>query len=674
MEKKELTEAQSLEEKDTYEEFKESYELTFAEAKIGSEDKKEVDVLIVKSGMSLNKRFYKEEALREAAPLYEGAKVYADHKFGQGNRSVRDMVGFIKNPYFSEEHKGLRGTFKVIDEKIWTLVKESINEGMSQLIGLSHVAYGDGKKVERGSASYLEINKIIGVESVDVVTRPAAGGKFLKLVASLEGDDEMKIEEITKEQILKDRPDIAEGFISDAIDKYEKGKKMELTEEKVNEIVNAKAEEVKKLSDSRILVVEAVAASKLPDTAKARVKAKFEGKIATEEEVATAITEELDYIAGFAPKTDNVKGMGVAGASGMVSPRDKVTVAMEAMFDPDHAEAKEKGIKPFRSIRHAFTQMYGEDALMERPMVEDIKPLIEEITTSTFSYILGTSMHRKLIKDYNMQAVDWRKVVTIDNAPNFKNQSLERMKAFDDLATVSTESTSYPELGTLSDEEITYAVITKGGLVTVTRKTIINDDMRFLRQIPTKMARAAARTLEKYVFSTLFADNPTYDVDSVALFHANSHANLGSSSLAESTVEAGIAAIMKQSDGDERIGIAPRFLLVPPDLMFTGQRLLNSAYQVGATNETVNVLKGVLDLIVVKHWTDTNNWFLLCDPADVETIVLGFLNGQTEPEMFLQDQPTVGTVFTHDKIRYKIRHEYAGDVVDYRGAYMAAVG
>jgi hypothetical protein len=283
-------------------------------------------------------------------------------------------------------------------------------------------------------------------------------------------------------------------------------------------------------------------------------------------------------------------------------------------------------------------------------------------------------MQKRIVMDYNLQRVDWKKVVSIDNVPNFKTQSIQRVAAFDDLSTVDTESTSYPELGTLTDEEIGYAITTKGGLVTITRKTIINDDMRFLRKIPVRIARAAVRTLEKYVFNTLFADNPVYDVDSVALFHSDSHSNLGSASLAEAALEAAIAAVEQQSDGDERIGIAPKYLLVPTDLQFTAARLLNSAYQVGATNETVNVLKGILELIVVKHWTDADNWYLLCDPVDVETIVLGFLNGQVEPEMFLQDQPTVDKVFTNDQIRYKVRHEYAGDVVDYRGAYASVVG
>lgn len=677
----ELGTPKEVKKKLSYESFKESYEIDFAEAKISADEKKEVDIQIVEKGMSLNNRFYKEEALREAAPLYEGSKVFADHNLAKGSRSVRDLIGYIKNPYYSEEGKGgLRGTLKAVDEKIWTLIKESINDGMSNFIGLSHVVWGDGKAVTKGGKSYIEVNKILGVESVDIVMKPAAGGKFLKLVASLEGE-EMDLAKLTKEEILADRPDIAEEFISDAIDKLERKREMDenekdkgkiLTEEDITKIVNDKVASVQKLTESRIMVTEIVTASKLPDQAKNRIKEKFDGKIPTKEEIDLAVTEELDYISSLTPKPDNVKGMG-GGASGMVSPLDKVTLAMEAMFDSECKEAKEKGITPFRSIRHAFTQMYGEDILMNRSMVEEVKPLIEEITTSTFSYILGTSMHKRLVKDYNLQAVDWRKVVSVDSPQNFKNQSVQRVAALDDLSTVDTESTSYPELGTLSDEEINYAVLTRGAIVTIARKTIINDDMRFLRKIPVRLARAAARTLEKYVFSTLLADNPTYDVDSKALFHAD-HANLGSSALAEAAVTAAIAATMKQSDGDERIGIKPAYLLVPPDLMFTAQKLLNSAYEVGATNETINVLKGILEQITVKHWTDTNNWFTLCDPNDVETIVLGFLNGQETPEMFLQDSPVVGTVFTHDKIRYKIRHEYAGEIVDYRGAYGSIVG
>jgi hypothetical protein len=56
-------------------------------------------VLIIQEGMSKNRNRYGRKALQEAAPLYEGAKIFLDHqeetrRFG---RSVKDQAGFLKN-------------------------------------------------------------------------------------------------------------------------------------------------------------------------------------------------------------------------------------------------------------------------------------------------------------------------------------------------------------------------------------------------------------------------------------------------------------------------------------------------------------------------------------------------------------------------------------------------
>ncbi|GCE21610.1 hypothetical protein [Dictyobacter kobayashii] len=45
------------------------------------------------------------------------------------------------------------------------------------------------------------------------------------------------------------------------------------------------------------------------------------------------------------------------------------------------------------------------------------------------------------------------------------------------------------------------------------------------------------------------------------------------------------------------------------------------------------------------------------------------MSGAGKPSLFIQDQPILGLNFTQDAITYKIRHEYGGAVVDYRGLY-----
>ena len=59
----------------------------------------------------------------------------------------------------------------------------------------------------------------------------------------------------------------------------------------------------------------------------------------------------------------------------------------------------------------------------------------------------------------------------------------------------------------------------------------------------------------------------------------------------------------------------------------------------------------------------------VADPRVIDTIEVGFVGGQVNPILFVQDQPLYGNNFTNDVITYKVRHEYGGAVVDYRGFY-----
>ncbi len=84
-----------------------------------------------------------------------------------------------------------------------------------------------------------------------------------------------------------------------------------------------------------------------------------------------------------------------------------------------------------------------------------------------------------------------------------------------------------------------------------------------------------------------------------------------------------------------------------------------------AVSQQTNVHRGTFDIIVVDHWTEPSDWYLVADPQLCNTIELAFF-GSEEPELVTQDQPNVGSLFTADKIFYKIRHIYGGAVLDWR--------
>ena len=61
---------------------------------------------------------------------------------------------------------------------------------------------------------------------------------------------------------------------------------------------------------------------------------------------------------------------------------------------------------------------------------------------------------------------------------------------------------------------------------------------------------------------------------------------------------------------------------------------------------------------------------LVADPRVIDTVEVGFVGGQANPVLLIQDMPLYGLNFTQDTISYKVRHEYGGAVVDYRGFYL----
>jgi hypothetical protein len=163
--------------------------------------------------------------------------------------------------------------------------------------------------------------------------------------------------------------------------------------------------------------------------------------------------------------------------------------------------------------------------------------------------------------------------------------------------------------------------------------------------------------------------NAAVTYDATALADA-AHANYSTNALSATSLVAGRNLIKKQTDfsSGKRLGLRPRYLVVPIDLEQTAYELTQTDREVGNNNNTLNFARTFgLSVIVIDYWTDATDWWLVADGMDIDRIEIGFLNGQEAPELLLQDEPTNGNVFTNDVLTYKIRHIYGGAVMDHRG-------
>lgn len=358
-----------------------------------------------------------------------------------------------------------------------------------------------------------------------------------------------------------------------------------------------------------------------------------------------------------------------------------------------------EGVKPFTSFRTMYAAFNPDNADADFLQSTDFGYAVlreaylggtregvrvtEAISAGTFGEALGDSIRRKMIQEYSLPALQaWRRVVSnIESVPDFRTNRRVRIGGYGTLAAVA-ENGAYAAVTSPTDEEATYAATKRGGLETLSFEAIKNDDIRTLRQIPIKLGRAAAETLYRFVFVTLIQANPTCTYDSVALFAAG-HGNTGTAPLTQANLAATRALMRKQAaynNTSEILDLAPKILLVPAELEETAFKLCNSAVAVvsgtagseDATTPNINAAQN-LEYIVMSRYTDVNDWFAIADPALVPTIELGFLDGQQDPELFVQDMGNVGAMFSNDQMVYKIRHIYSGAILDHRGFYRHVV-
>jgi hypothetical protein len=428
-----------------------------------------------------------------------------------------------------------------------------------------------------------------------------------------------------------------------------------------------------RIAENRLRLDGKLTASRLPKPLAELVASRFQpdgpygGRDISEEEVEMEIQRVREAYAALSPVG---KVMETGRVKVVREPEGKLQMALDRLFN---LPVEDPSIPAFHGIREAYVAYTGDGEVTG--LLPHQMRIREDITSTTFPNALANTLRRLLLKDYREQDYGVSLIAQSSSVPDFRTQERVRVGYFGDLPTVSTESADYAELTAPTDEKASYSVVTFGGLVTITRKMIINDDLGVVPQIVGRLGRAARRTMAQRVFNLLIT-NPTI-YDSVAWFHAT-HGNLGSTALSATELDAVRTAMRNRTekDSNKKLGIAPYVLVVPHELEGKArQENMREYLDASFTPNPVRFMFGANGerIIVSPLLTDANDWYAFANVAEAPTVEVGFLQGRQEPEFFLADDPTAEKVFTSDRIRYKVRHEFEAVVIDYRGAYKEAV-
>lgn len=330
----------------------------------------------------------------------------------------------------------------------------------------------------------------------------------------------------------------------------------------------------------------------------------------------------------------------------------------------------DRSVPSFKGIREAYIHVAGDTELTFQPRYLHAS---EDIASQDFPNLLGNTLGRLLQRGYQEMDFGLNLLVPQQNrvaVPDFRTQERVRVGYFDDLDDIDPESSEYQEIAKPTDEKASAAIVQKGNLLPITRRTIIDDDIGGITQLVAKLGRTTRRTMAQAVFDLMIANAPT-SYDSITWAHSSSHgANLRTAALDSDELEAIAAAMFMQTEKDsaKAIGIEPSILAVPRGLKAAAMQANQyrpveaspnpNFHRYGENNERI---------IVSPLLTDPTDFYNFADQNEVPCIELGFLQGRQDPEFFLANAPTEGRAFSQDIITYKVRHEYYPLVIDHRG-------
>lgn len=290
--------------------------------------------------------------------------------------------------------------------------------------------------------------------------------------------------------------------------------------------------------------------------------------------------------------------------------------------------------------------------------------------TSDFTTLLENALYKVLQAAYATQPDTWRRFCATSSVVDFRTNPRYRMGNFTVLDSLN-EQGEFKQKSISDAEKASIAVTTKGNILSISRQAIINDDMNFFTQVPARMGRAAALSIEVDVYALIGQNSgmgPSMPYDSTTLFHANHGNSTTGAALAALALDADRVAMasQKEPNGNDYIDLRPAILLVPVGLGGQAKVINASQYDpdtvANKSQMKPNIVVGLFRELVDTPRLSGTRRYLFADPSIAPVIEVAFLEGQTAPVLESQQGWRV------DGTEMKVRFDYGVAAVDHRGA------
>jgi hypothetical protein len=670
-------------------------------------------IIPIKPGVSKNRKHYPAEVLKRDVRVFEGLPVFYDHQDPTQPKPLKNVIGVLENARWDETAGVPRADLRYPNsmEAVVGEIREK-----HKLLGGDRVGFSIDMKVKAKVGRHQgmvvhSVEAMIGGPgaSTDVVFNPAAGGTFDK---ALEAEQETKetgmtpeelaaLQKATEADIRAARPDLfpAVQAATTTPTATQAAPAVEtVSMETIDQRIEARVARMVNEQAFRTRVTE----SGLPQRVQEAMLRDAETKDFNPQ-FTESIYSDWSNIAAAGAGGVQVNVPGANGSMGRLSVTENADIRYARLLGAGLQQDQEvngRRVKRFTSFREAVLAFRPDLAPMiwsnpNQFALESLDLLhwgggelghkmdhtaTEAIMSTTFNLAWADVMNKVLARemaDPNLST--WRDLVSdfVSFSDLTNTKKIIRVGDYPDIDDVS-EGAPYQFIDTPGEEKVEFGIGKKGNLEKFTWEAALADDLSVLARIPRKLALAWAWTVYRFVYSLLTAnsgDGATMDYDSKELFHAD-HNNASDTAFSVSALLTVCGYMTEQKDitQDNPKLYEPKYLCYSNNVAMKAAifEALRSEFKVDGTAAQINlpnVLREIFNLeprpVYYPNGSATR-WEVVADPRAAQTLAVGFLHGNENPEIFVQDMERVGSVFNSDQITYKIRGTIGADVIDHR--------
>lgn len=301
------------------------------------------------------------------------------------------------------------------------------------------------------------------------------------------------------------------------------------------------------------------------------------------------------------------------------------------------------------------------DAIVSRMLTRDLGG---QHTTSDFPNLLTGAGNRILLDSYKAAECPLKALAKRRDATDFRAISLLRLSEAPRLSEV--REGGEVTYGSRSETKDGFAVKTYAKIFSMSRQAIINDDLGAFADSNMAWGRAAAET-EADLLVGLFTANAGNGInldDGNALYTTTRGNKAASGAVIGETAFSAARQAMRETkglDGKTPISVTPKHLVVGAAKETEAEKMLTVI--AAAQTSNANPFGGKMTLHVEPRFAG-NAWRLFADPAEIPTIVIAYLNGNTGPMLHSREGwSTLGAEF-------RAVLDFGCGITDWRGTYL----